>query len=78
MLGHRRIRMDGSKSVEHLTREAIRDFERNIILDVLYANNWNRKETARILKISYRALFYKLKDASVRQKRMAASEQLHS
>jgi two-component system response regulator AtoC len=76
LLGQERIRMDGSKSLKSLTRAAIRDFERNIILDVLYANNWNRKETARILKISYRALFYKIKDAGVPQKRVIRSTEV--
>jgi two-component system response regulator AtoC len=76
LLGEGGVRMDGSKSLKNLTREAIRDFERTIILDVLYANNWNRKETARILKISYRALYYKLKDSGVPRKRTVVSESL--
>jgi DNA-binding NtrC family response regulator len=59
---------DGSMSLKSLTRQAVRDLERQIILDVLHANNWNRKETARILKISYRGLFYKMKGAGVGRK----------
>ncbi len=56
---------DGSISLKSLTRQAVRELERQIILDVLHANNWNRREAARVLKISYRGLFYKLKDAGV-------------
>ena len=73
LLGGERKHLSGSKSLKTLTREAIQELERKIILEVLYATNWNRRETARILKISYRALFYKLKNAGVPQKRNAQS-----
>jgi two-component system response regulator AtoC len=75
LLGTERIHLSASKSLKTLAREAIQDFERNIILDTLYATNWNRKEAARILKISYRALFYKLKNSGVPQKRQNDSKQ---
>jgi len=61
--------IDGNTSLKALTREAVRELERKIILGVLYDNNWNRKRAAEILKISYRALFYKIKDAGVPNKR---------
>jgi DNA-binding NtrC family response regulator len=64
-----RVLADGSKSLTALTKEAVRELERRIILDVLYANNWNRKKAASILKISYRALFYKMKEAGVSKRR---------
>jgi len=67
----RRVALDAAVSLKTLTRAAVRDVERKIILDVLYANNWNRKETARILKISYRALFYKIKDGNLARARIA-------
>jgi two-component system, NtrC family, response regulator AtoC len=60
----------GTLSLKALTRHAVRNLERQIIVDVLHANNWNRKETARILKISYRGLFYKLKAVGVAPKRL--------
>ncbi len=53
---------DGA-SLKTLTREAARQVERQVILRSLQANNWNRKHTARALKISYRALLYKMRDA---------------
>ena len=61
--------LDDSVSLKSLTRDAVRDLERKIILQVLHANNWNRKEAARILKVSYRGLFYKLKNAGVPHKK---------
>jgi two-component system response regulator AtoC len=55
----------GAVSLKSLTRKAIRSMERKIILRVLYDNNWNRKKASEILKISYRTLFYKLKDVGI-------------
>jgi two-component system, NtrC family, response regulator AtoC len=40
-----------------------------LILETLRANNWNRKDAARKLKISYRSMMYKLKEAGVPPKR---------
>jgi len=45
-----------------VTRKATRELERQIILKVLKANNWNRQKTAKWLKISYRSLLYKLNE----------------
>lgn len=56
---------DGSLSLKKVTKQASRELERKIILQVLQENRWNRKQAARILKISYRALLYKLKEAGV-------------
>jgi two-component system response regulator AtoC len=64
------IATDGSVSLKAVTRRAVRDLERKIILKVLQANNWNRKQSAQKLKISYRALLYKLKDAGVTSTRI--------
>jgi transcriptional regulator with PAS, ATPase and Fis domain len=47
------------------TKRAIRHLERKIILGVLEAHKWNRRETARSLDISYRALLYKIKEADL-------------
>jgi two-component system response regulator AtoC len=60
----------GSISLKTLTRQAVRDLERKIILQVLHASNWNRKEAARVLKVSYRGLFYKIKNAGVSGKKL--------
>jgi two-component system, NtrC family, response regulator AtoC len=49
-------------SLKLVTRKATHDLERQIILKVLKANNWNRQKTAKWLKISYRSLLYKLNE----------------
>jgi two-component system response regulator AtoC len=53
--------LDNSIPLKKVTRDAVRDLESKIILSTLQANHWNRKRAARALKISYRALLYKLK-----------------
>ena len=60
---------DGSVSLKAATRQAVRDVERKMILKVLQANHWNRKQTARALSISYRALLYKIKEAGLPAKK---------
>ena len=62
--------------LKRITKEAVRDMERNLILEALRANQWNRRKAAVALKISYRALIYKIRDAgliSVRSKLSTAS-----
>lgn len=59
-------------SLKKITKQASRDLEREIILQALADNHWNRRQTARTLDISYRALLYKLKDACVVAPRVAA------
>jgi two-component system response regulator AtoC len=56
-------------SLKHIAKEAIREVERNVILETLRANQWNRRKTAQALKISYRALIYKIRDASIISRR---------
>ena len=56
---------DGRLSLKRITKQASRELERKIILRVLAENGWNRRQTARVLEISYRALLYKMKDAGV-------------
>lgn len=51
-------------SLKVVTKQATHELERQIILKVLKANNWNRQKTAKWLKISYRSLLYKLNDVS--------------
>jgi two-component system response regulator AtoC len=52
-------------SLKVITKKATLELERQIILKVLKANNWNRQKTAKWLKISYRSLLYKLNDVGV-------------
>ncbi|MCU1298018.1 MAG: hypothetical protein JWO91_2296 [Acidobacteriaceae bacterium] len=59
------INLDGPISLKKVTRQATRELERKIILKVLQAHHWNRKQAARTLSISYRALLYKIRDAGL-------------
>lgn len=51
--------------LKQIAREAVRESERNFILEALQANQWNRRKTAQALKISYRALIYKIRNAGL-------------
>jgi two-component system response regulator AtoC len=59
------INFDGPISLKKLTRQATRQLERKIILKVLHNHHWNRKQAAKTLNISYRALLYKIRDAGL-------------
>ena len=59
------IPIDGPISLKKITKQAVRELERKVILKVLQANHWNRKQAARALNISYRALLYKIRDAGL-------------
>lgn len=56
---------DEPLSLKKLTRTATQNLERKLILKVLQDHQWNRKQTARALNISYRTLLYKIKAAGV-------------
>jgi two-component system, NtrC family, response regulator AtoC len=55
----------GPVPLKKMTQRALRRLEREIILKVLQAHHWNRRRAAEVLKISYRALLYKIKDAGL-------------
>jgi two-component system response regulator AtoC len=59
------IQLDGALSLKKMTKHAVIELERQIILKVLQANQWNRKKAARALDISYRALLYKIRQAGL-------------
>jgi len=52
----------GNYSLKDVSREAARQAERELIARMLQQTRWNRKETAEILGISYKALLYKIKE----------------
>jgi two-component system response regulator AtoC len=60
---------EGVVPLKSLCKEAIRASEKNIILSALRANHWNRRKAAQELKISYRLLIYKIRDAGLVTKR---------
>src|SRR5262249_42021253 len=59
----------GPVHLKTVTRQAVHELERKIIMSVLEANHWNRKRTAHELRISYRALLYKIRQAGLPPKR---------
>lgn len=60
---------DGNIPLKRIAQEATRRMERDVILKVLQANQWNRRKAAEVLKISYRALLYKVRQAGLPAKR---------
>lgn len=56
-------------SLKQLSKAAVRDREKTFILEALRANQWNRRRTAEALKISYRSLIYKIREAGFATKR---------
>lgn len=65
----------GHVTLKSLAKDAIREMEKNVILEALRANQWNRRKTAQALKISYRALIYKIRDAGLASRRAARQNQ---
>ncbi len=59
---------DGYLPLKLRAKEAIREMEKRVILEALHANQWNRRKAAQALKISYRALIYKIRDAGLSQR----------
>jgi len=53
-------------SLKEIRDRAVFKVEKEIVKKVLDENNWNRKKTAKILKISYRTLLYKVKDMGIK------------
>ncbi len=68
--------INSSLSLKEVTRQAVRELERNIIDKTLQAHNWNRRRAASALDISYRALLYKLKEAGLPTRK--SRKNLHS
>jgi two-component system, NtrC family, response regulator AtoC len=50
------------RSLKDIGRNAAREAERELILEMLTRTRWNRKAAAEILGISYKALLYKIKE----------------
>jgi two-component system, NtrC family, response regulator AtoC len=58
-------------TLKRVAKDAVKEMERSVILEALRANQWNRRKTAQALKISYRALIYKIQDAGLVSRRAA-------
>jgi len=55
----------GAVPLKQVAKEAVREKETRFILEALQENRWNRRKTAQALKISYRALIYKIREAGL-------------
>ena len=62
----------GKIPLKSITRRSVQELERKIILRALIAHRWNRKRAAQELKISYRALLYKIRQAGLPSRRLTA------
>jgi two-component system response regulator AtoC len=65
------IPQEGPVPLKKITNQAVRRLEREIILKVLQSTHWNRRRAAEALKISYRALLYKIRDSGLSPNRGA-------
>lgn len=61
--------LDANIPLKHIAKQATLQMEQEVILKALQANHWNRRKTAEALKISYRALLYKVRQAGLPPKR---------
>ncbi len=57
---------DSFPSLREVRDQAIKKVEKEVIEKTLQRTNWNRKEAARTLLISYRALLYKIKELQLK------------
>jgi transcriptional regulator with PAS, ATPase and Fis domain len=53
------------ESLKDLKTEATKYIEKKAILHALSLTGWNKRETAKILRVSYKALFYKMADLGI-------------
>ena len=58
----------GSIPLKRIARQARQSMSRELILSALNANRWNRRKAAKELKISYRSLLNKIREAGLSSK----------
>jgi two-component system, NtrC family, response regulator AtoC len=68
----------GPMPLKVVTRQTVQRLEKKIILRTLIAHRWNRKRAAKDLKISYRALLYKIRQAGLPSRRPAVATAVQS
>jgi len=62
---HEPVQNSSLPSLKHVAREAMKKAEGEAILKALEQTRWNRKEAARLLQISYKALLYKIRQCNL-------------
>ncbi|MDP3028410.1 MAG: helix-turn-helix domain-containing protein [Deltaproteobacteria bacterium] len=60
-LGEEKERIISLPSLKEIKKQALLKIEKEVIAEVLKRTNWNKKLAARHLKVSYKALLYKIK-----------------
>ena len=60
-------------SLKEVRRQAVSKAEGEVIRRILEQNNWNRKRSAELLNISYKALLYKIKECGIHKHSMSPS-----
>lgn len=65
------VQPDGSIPLKRITKQAILEAERAVILKTLEMHHWNRRRAAETLNVSYRSLIYKIRQAGLPRKRSA-------
>ncbi len=58
--------------LKKITRNAVKELKRKIILNALKAHRWNRKLAAQRLQVSYRGLLYMMREVGLPKRRGAA------
>ncbi|MEK6778002.1 MAG: sigma-54 dependent transcriptional regulator [bacterium] len=56
---------DDNVTLREISKEASQRAEKELIEKILKQTNWNRKRTAEILQVSYKALLYKIKENKI-------------
>jgi two-component system response regulator AtoC len=69
---------NGQMPLKMATKRSVQQLEKKIILRTLIAHRWNRKRAAQDLKISYRALLYKIRQAGLPSRRPLSSNTAQS
>ena len=64
-------------SLRSVVGKAVMDAESKLILDALQSTRWNRREAARMLDISYKALLYKIKKCGLKDQPSLSREELY-
>jgi two-component system response regulator AtoC len=71
--GEFQMRPPKDLSLKKFAKQASQEAERYLILEALRQTRWNRKRTAQLLGISYRALLYKIRESG-----FAVKKRLHT
>lgn len=61
-----KLNINNFSSLKEIRNNAVYKIEKKIISKILDETNWHRKKTAKILKISYRTLLYKIKELEIK------------